>query len=73
MPRRNGTGPIGIGPMTGRGMRPCYSGRVNKTRPFGQGNGRGFGYNLAPMTKEDLEQEKDALKQRLEEIDQALK
>lgn len=73
MPRRNGTGPMGNGPMTGRGMGPCNTNQANYTRGFGRGNGRGFGYNLAPVTKEDLEQEKQVLKQRLEAIEKELK
>ncbi len=40
MPRRNGTGPMGEGPLTGRGWGPC-------ARPaawYGVGHGPGFGY-----------------------------
>jgi hypothetical protein len=73
MPRRNGTGPMGSGPMTGRGMGPCNNNQVNYARGFGRGRGRGFGYNSAPTTKEDLEQEKQFLEQRLEEINKELK
>ena len=46
MPGRNGTGPAGMGPMTGRGAGYC----AGYTRPFsgwsagmGFGRGRGFG------------------------------
>ena len=41
MPRRDGTGPMGQGSMTGRGAGPC-SGDVAQGAP-GQGRGRGFG------------------------------
>ncbi len=40
MPRRDGTGPMGAGPLTGRGWGPC-------ARPaawYGAGRGPGFGY-----------------------------
>lgn len=41
MPGQNGTGPMGMGPMTGRGMGPCGGG-------FAYGRGRrgdrGFGW-----------------------------
>ena len=40
MPAQNGTGPLGQGAMTGRGLGPCGSGM---RRGFGRGCGRGFG------------------------------
>lgn len=56
MPRRNGTGPMGLGPMTGRGAGNCsgygFSRSMNPVggrggfgfgRGFGCGFGRGFG------------------------------
>lgn len=42
MPAYDGTGPQGIGPMTGRGMGPCnpyWGGGFG----YGRGMGRGFG------------------------------
>ena len=48
MPSRDGTGPMGMGPMTGRGMGLCAEvvvpGAINMTpgRGFGMGCGRGF-------------------------------
>ncbi len=47
MPRRDGTGPLGFGPMTGRGLGVCTG--VNAPiygRGFGGGCGRGFGRGL---------------------------
>jgi len=42
MPRFDGTGPQGRGPMTGRGMGKC-AGAVTAARPGqGRGTGRGF-------------------------------
>lgn len=38
MPNKNGTGPEGRGPRTGRGLGPCGDGT-----PQGGGRGRGFG------------------------------
>lgn len=38
MPRRDGTGPIGMGPMTGRGTRVCYNNSIGmcfQDRAFG--------------------------------------
>ncbi|MFP4048916.1 MAG: DUF5320 family protein [Desulfovermiculus sp.] len=33
MPRGDGTGPSGQGPMTGRGLGPCGGGTARRTRP----------------------------------------
>lgn len=50
MPRGNGTGPAGAGPMTGRAMGLCAGyaapGYANPGpgRGFGYGRGRGFGF-----------------------------
>lgn len=50
MPARDGTGPQGYGPLTGRGMGNCV-GNWNHTVPrrgfgFGRGRGYGAGYGL---------------------------
>ncbi|MBN1942659.1 MAG: DUF5320 domain-containing protein [Phycisphaerae bacterium] len=39
MPGFDGTGPMGQGPMTGRGLGPCGRGMA-----FRRGGGRGLGY-----------------------------
>lgn len=45
MPFRNGTGPNGMGPMTGRGMGYCNP--ANRAgMPVGYGYGRGFGRGM---------------------------
>jgi len=41
MPNRDGTGPEGKGPKTGRGLGPCGDGT-----PRGEGRGRGIGRGL---------------------------
>lgn len=43
MPGRDGMGPLGKGPMTGRGAGFCSGGY----RRFGCGYGRGFGFKRA--------------------------
>ncbi|MCK5334439.1 MAG: DUF5320 domain-containing protein, partial [Candidatus Aenigmarchaeota archaeon] len=51
MPRRDGTGPTGRGPRTGKGFGPCGRGSG-----FGQGMGGGFGRRYvepATLTKEE--------------------
>jgi hypothetical protein len=45
MPGFDGTGPMGMGPMTGRGMGPCGRG-YGRPFGFGRGWGRGRGYGL---------------------------
>ena len=47
MPNRNGTGPSGRGPRTGRGMGPCGI-RRGGTRT-GNGPGRGSGTRRGPI------------------------
>jgi len=48
MPRLNGTGPMGQGPRTGRGLGPCGGG-YGYGRGYGRGRGRGFGFgNYSP-------------------------
>ena len=41
MPGFNGTGPAGMGPMTGWGMGQCGTGQ---RRTLGRGSGRGMGF-----------------------------
>jgi len=75
MPNRNGTGPRGCGPQTGRGLGPCGSG-------MGRGYGRGFGFRcnrsvalteaeekkMLEAELKEIEAEKQAIEQRLKEI-----
>lgn len=75
MPYQDGTGPMGAGPRTGRGLGPCGAGFA-RGRNFGQGFGRGrfggYGPYRAPTTngeeKEALEQDLKDIKERLSEI-----
>jgi len=64
MPGQDGTGPLGLGPLTGRGFGPCGWGI---RRGFGRGYGRGFGFRRqVTLTKEE---EKKILEAELKEID----
>lgn len=89
MPRRDGTGPMGAGSMTGRGLR-LHPGA--KTVKQGAGLGLGFGLGFAcrhgfgrrsgrcvvanhassKTQKELLQEQRDALKNRLEVIEKHL-
>jgi len=83
MPNRDKTGPLGQGPLTGRGLGPCGAGLAR---------GRGFGFarwgrgrfcpafaQAAPATEADekkllvqdladLKDEEEAIKKRLKEL-----
>ena len=79
MAGQDGTGPNGMGPMTGRGLGPCGAGLARargcgrgfgRGRGFGQGMGQGFQFQQAKMTDE---QEKTMLEQELEATETAQK
>ena len=87
MPRRNGTGPMGTGAMTGRGYGLCTGGDVMKNDAgiglrlgfgCGCGLGRGIGRGLAvnqtdsETQKEMLQEKRAMLKNRLQIIDKQL-
>ena len=82
MPGGDGTGPMGRGPMTGRGLGPCGRG-LGRGSGFGRGFGRRWAFApAAPMypamqptmqpTKEQelqmLEDEQNAIKEELEAV-----
>lgn len=88
MPGRDGTGPMGQGSITGRGLGFCTG--VNAKR-YGNGLKRGFGYGMGLnygcrrgiegyyagqsglTNKELLIEQKDILQRRLDEISEQLK
>lgn len=79
MPRRDGTGPVSAGAMTGRGLGHCVSPRnVGNRAGFrpscGHGYGRGFGFNefSSRTQKEMLNEQKTLLQDRLKAIDKQL-
>ena len=75
MPRRDGTGPIGAGAATGRGLGLCTG--VNAAgygAGFGFGCRRGFGIiqTSQKTQKEMLQEQKNLLETRLKIIDNQL-
>jgi len=72
MPGFDQTGPLGRGPMTGRGFGPCGLG-LGWRRRFGMGRGMGryFSFNW-PQAKDDqkkaLVDYKKALEEELEDV-----
>lgn len=83
MPRGDGRGPEGKGPMTGRNMGFCAGynmpGFANEGRGCGMGRGRRFArgmWNAAPVAatgeKEELQLEAAALRQQLELLEKRI-
>lgn len=82
MPRRDASGPQGMGPLTGRGFGPCQGQAPLQGGGFGRGNGRGLnrpfsggrgrGFRNYQPTKEDLKFEKEDLERRLNDINTLL-
>ena len=72
MPRRNGLGPQGMGPMTGRGMGFCGQKQPYYGRGMGRGYGRGFYGSNQQLSKDDLLSEKEMLEQRITAIKKEL-
>ena len=65
MPRLNGTGPMGQGPMTGWGLGPCGGGM---RRGFGCQGGYGYGFRRFISPKNEiaaLEDEEKILEEEL--------
>ncbi|HHU91418.1 MAG TPA: DUF5320 domain-containing protein [Clostridiaceae bacterium] len=86
MPGRDGTGPVGAGSMTGRGLGFCNDAKtVNpgrrpgmRLRPacrrgFGRGYGMNFGVNDVNSKKELLQNQKSMLQNQINLIDKQLK
>ncbi len=86
MPRKDGTGPIGLGAMTGKGIGYCAIAEDKKVATgmglglrYSCGNGygrRAYRTNIRPMTAEviceQLEMQKEILQMRIKEIDKQL-
>ncbi|HJX49852.1 MAG TPA: DUF5320 domain-containing protein [Candidatus Nanoarchaeia archaeon] len=78
MPGMDQTGPLGQGPLTGRGLGPCGAGfRTGFNRGRGRGLGRGFGFGRGfALAGQPVQQvafseadEKKILEQELKELD----
>lgn len=77
MPKRDGTGPLGLGSRTGWGMGPCAGG-IGWRGGFGRGFGRFWKFGSQVSQKEEkqileeeariLEGELKAVKDRLNEL-----
>ena len=85
MPAFDGTGPLGYGPRTGRGLGPCGAGLAYR-RGYGYGRSYGYGYGYGrrwggypvspnPLYNQPLskEQEKDYLENEKKGLEDNLK
>ena len=78
MPRLDGTGPMGQGSMTGRGMGNC---RPQMRRGLGQGQGQGqgrgwrrwFGFSNQQVSQPTKEEEIGETKSNIQEMEQEIK
>lgn len=69
MPGRDGTGPLGLGPLTGRGLGPCGRGLAFR-RGFGAGNYYRKGLELTREEKiKILKAEKEAIEKELSKLE----
>lgn len=74
MPRRNGTGPTGNGPMTGRGMGYCRGGvGYGMGRGAGFGRGLGWGMYATPVAPISLAERKRILEDELKQLEAQMK
>ncbi len=65
MPRQDGTGPMGAGAMTGRGLGPCGCGMRRGWFGFGRGYGRRW---TKVDEKAALDEEEKMLKEELAQV-----
>ena len=87
MPRRDGTGPMGMGQMTGRGFGFCGNGFYGRRNCYGMGFGRrgfgpeygagygyghGYGFKQDITEKEFLKNQKEFLESQIELIEREL-
>lgn len=78
MPNLNGTGPLGQGKMSGRGLGPCCGeAGAGTRRDFGGGRGRGRGRCMARAIAQTAslssEEQAKILNERLKEIEEEKK
>ncbi len=66
MPGGDGTGPAGMGSLTGKGFGPCGGGM---RRGFGRGYGRGLGLRQTRAVTLTKEEQKKILEAELKELD----
>jgi len=79
MPAGDRRGPLGEGPMTGRGLGQCGDGVARRSVPrFGRGRGfgfsRGFGFGYRGYDVDAAPQDEvQSLKERIASLEEALK
>lgn len=74
MAKFDGTGPMGMGSMTGRGMGPCAMGFGGRKRfGMGRGLGRYFNWNSPQSVKDQKQALTDYVKALEEELEDTKK
>ena len=68
MPNLNGTGPMGQGPRTGRGMGNCGGAKNVARGGFGLGRRFGGGARFSQNNSQSLEDEEKSLLEELEVV-----
>jgi hypothetical protein len=72
MPNKNAKGPMGMGPLTGRGLGPCNFGATYRRSGYDRGLGR-YSYYNKPKSLEGQKQAlidyKKALQEELEDVE----
>ncbi len=66
MPGQDGTGPLGLGPLTGTGLGPCGCGM---RRGFSRSHGRWLGLRYARPVTLTKEEQKKILEAELKEVE----
>ncbi len=81
MPGRDGTGPMGLGTMTGRGFGPCACAAparqglglgFGRRHCFRGGFGAGYAHSQGITRNELLKEQKEFLQRRIELIDKQM-
>lgn len=74
LPRRDGTGPMGRGSMSGRGLGACTGINAGTGSGLGLGRGRGSkrGFDTSMTQKEILSAQKESFQRRLDIINKQL-
>jgi len=79
MPAGDRRGPLGEGPMTGRGLGQCGDGIARRSAPrFGRGRGfgfsRGFGFGYRGYAVDETTQDEvQSMKSRIAELEELVK
>ncbi len=72
MPALDGTGPRGLGPMTGRRMGRCADQQAGLGKGYGRGFGRGYGAGYGRANYGTNQTNQSALEQRIKDLENTI-